>query len=272
MKDQKDMDWELFEMLEGDLSPEEESELLEKIEGDAGLSADWDFMQMTQLDAPEVVYTGKSKLIKKDTALITFTAVQWRRTAAIAAMLALCYPAWQLFMPKTDSVDGLAGSATELVEPKATESEVVTPSVENEAVESLVADDNVAPKPIKSRKNPIQKMAPIVKDEMVIPEVKEQLVSLDPANSPIDIKTASTTLEPLPKANVMYNMQMLIPREETPTYKGIRHTVNAGLALAAAPFKNTKIKVQPADNQSIQIIYSSQQYNATAMVSLKPLK
>ena len=33
MKDQKDMDWELFEMLEGDLSPEEESELLEKDRG-----------------------------------------------------------------------------------------------------------------------------------------------------------------------------------------------------------------------------------------------
>jgi hypothetical protein len=65
---------------------------------------------------------------------------------------------------------------------------------------------------------------------------------------------------------------MLIPQDEPASYNGVRSTINAGLSLVTAPFRNAKIKVQPADKQSIQIIYSSEQYNATAMVSLKPLK
>ncbi|MCO4819581.1 MAG: hypothetical protein KC517_08150 [Bacteroidetes bacterium] len=271
MKDQKDMDWELFEMLEGDLSPEEESELLKMIEDDADLAADWDFMRMTQLDAPEVVYQGKDKLIKTDTTLIAFSAVQWRRAAAIAALLALCYPTWQLFMPKTDAVEGLAGSATELVLPNTDNtinSQETKPTVEV-AVQEV---PNHPPSDVKEPRKSLELPVPMNEKMITTPDVANQLVSVEPLMQKNGLNTESKPLESLHKANVMYNMEMLIPQDEPASYNGVRSTINAGLSLVTAPFRNAKIKVQPADKQSIQIIYSSEQYNATAMVSLKPLK
>ena len=266
------MDWELFEMLEGDLSPEEESELLEKINEDADLAADWDFMQMTQLDAPDVVYQGKDKLIKKDTTLIAFSAMQWRRTAAIAAILALCYPAWQLFMPKTDTVEGLAGSANELVLPTEDESDVNVNK--SESVPEIQVAVQEAPNQSTNQVKASQKSVelPVKEEKTTIPNVAEQLVSIEPMRQQIDLNPETKAVASLHRANVMYNMDMLIPQDEAPSYNGIRSTINSGLSLVAAPFRNAKIKVQPADKQSIQIIYSSEQYNATAMVSLKPLK
>ena len=86
MKKQKDMDWELFELLEGELTAEQEAELLSKIEGQSDLDSEWAFMQMTQLETPEVTYKHKDKLIKKDTTLLTFTAIQWKRAVALAAI------------------------------------------------------------------------------------------------------------------------------------------------------------------------------------------
>lgn len=274
MKEQKDIDWELFEMLEGELSPEQEAALLDKINNDTNVSSDWDFMQMTELDAPEVIYPGKQNLIKKDTTLIAFSAVQWRRVIGIAAVLALCYPLWQLLMPKTENIDGLAGSATEIVNRS---SEVESPVIINNLVPTIDDTDAIEHTPVRQIKHKAIAQHTI---KTIDPEVKESLpeqsspalVRIKPSHAFVSLTQYKNDPEPLPKATAQYNMAALLPADKGMTYNGIRPALNSGLAALTSPFRNAKIKVQPTDKNTLQIIYSSLQYNATAMVSLKPLK
>ncbi|MFT7590646.1 MAG: hypothetical protein ACI9UJ_000557 [bacterium] len=274
MKEQKDMDWELFEMLEGELTPEQEAALLNKIDGDKTLSSDWDFMQMTTLDAPEVVYNGKQNLIKKDTTLIVFSSVQWRRIVSVAALLALCYPVWQFLMPKTNNLEGLAGSATEIVNPSSdVEGSIIGDDMASSKEAIDVTDDTPV---VKVKREAIvqqyQKIAKPEVDEIPAVQPSPAIVSIEPSNMSIALSPTNNEPALLPKARHRYSMASLLPKDEKKTYKGIRPTINAGLAALTSPLRNAKIKVRPTDNKTIQIVYSSLQYNASAMVSLKPLK
>jgi hypothetical protein len=273
MKKHKDMDWELFEMLEGELTPEQEQDLLNKMKSDSSLTTDWEFMQMTQLDAPDVQYQGKSKLLKKDTTLIVFSTLQWKRIAGIAALLALSFPIWNYFKPQTDSVNELAGSASELI--KQPEIKTTAPAVVDiEAKEDVPVQSTVSSVP-KSTIRSIQPVQTISKPTPSLADkiTREALVDISPKNSNWNIETQTSEFVAVPKAKMQYNMASLIPREEpNKAYKGIRPSINAGLSLLVSPFRESKIKVKPTDKKTIQIVYSSSQYNASAMVSLKPLK
>ncbi|MFT5725673.1 MAG: hypothetical protein ACI9JN_002800 [Bacteroidia bacterium] len=276
MKKHKDMDWELFELLEGELTAKEESALKGTIESDTTLESEWGLMQMTQLEAPTVTYKRKQQLVKKETILIAFSAVQWRRVAAIAAILALCYPIWQVLLPSGNSVERIAGSATELITPGAVETKEAPSQIESHpkvAVATIAApkEDEIVPKLKKRSIN--QKV--FVKQEAQPQQVQEryEMVFIEPINTAINLQVTATALNALPMANVSYNMADLLPKDEgVKSYNGIRGTMNAGIALLVSPFRDARIKLEPTDKKTLKILYSSTQYNATAMVRLKPLK
>ena len=269
MKKQKDMDWELFELLEGELTGEQEAELLSKIEGQSDLESEWAFMQMTQLETPEVTYKHKDKLLKKDTTLLTFTAIQWKRVVAIAAMLMLCYPIWNYLIKTQDSGEGIVGSASEIIPKNEVEATITPESLPVEVKKETVAVVKQNSAPVKKTNQP----KPTKVIDQTNPDLKTpfEVVSINSTGTHVSIANNIVDVQQPRKAMVRYNMDKDLPRNES-RYKGVRSTVNTGLALLATPFRESKIQVQPTDKKTIQIVYSSMQYNATAMVSLKPLK
>lgn len=270
MKKHEDIAYNMFELLEGDLSPEQEAALMDVIKDDEGLKTDWEFMQMTQLEAPNVTYKHKKKLLKKDTTLIAFSAVQWRRVASIAAIFAVCIPIWNYLFTNPKGVEEMAGSATELIPAESSENEDITrPSeVVVDATEIPSVNQTKDVEKVPTTPSRVVVHQPLNQED---PMYDTELVSVTPVIEMPAIGASFPALSKLPKAKHRYNMARMIPADDR-RYKGIRSTVNASLALLAVPFKESKIQIKPADSKTIQIVYSSEQYNASAMVSLKPLK
>ena len=253
MKAHKDIDWELFELLEGDLTPEQEAKIVNAIDENPALESDWEFMQMTQLETPDVTYTHKSKLLKKDTTLIAFSAVQWKRVVGVAAALVLCYPIWNYLIKTTDTTEGMVGAASEVIQPETTVPEA-TAAVIEEPTSTEDQTSNVA-QTIEKPNITIPEEIPNQETNQTNPELNTpiELVSATPTQSNVTISTTITELQALSQVNVGYKMADLIPKDEA-KYKGIRATVNTSLALLATPFMDAKIKVQPADNKTMQML------------------
>jgi hypothetical protein len=271
MKKRKDMDWELFELLEGELSAKEESEILDIISSDDQISSEWDFMQMTQLSTPDISYSRKQQLVKKDTGLVAFSSFQWRRVISVAAVLALCFPLWKLILKSTDSAENMIGSANEIITPKSSNEIDSRPNLGDHPLTASASLEG--PTQSKTERIPYQMRPKIEPTKPTDDERKAELVSILPARIITDIQAQNEALPNLPKARVRYNMASLLPLDEDrKSFKGIRPTFDAGLAKISSPFRDSRLRLQPSEKNTITILYSSNQYHASAMVSLKPLK
>jgi len=121
----------MFDLLEGNLSEADELRVMDQIEGDEFLFREWKLFKSTVLIADkEVTYSGKSKLLKEEKAVIMPMYTRWAAVAASVCILAAAV----LFWPDRDIVD-------------ATESAVVEPAAELPVgtEEVLVSDKLDAP-------------------------------------------------------------------------------------------------------------------------------
>ena len=125
----------MFDLLEGNLSEADELRVMDQIEGDEFLFREWKLFKSTVLIADkEVTYSGKSKLLKEEKAVIMPMYTRWAAVAASVCILAAAV----LFWPDTERVSPLVD---------ATESAVVEPAAELPVgiEEVLVSDKLDAP-------------------------------------------------------------------------------------------------------------------------------
>ncbi|MFT5348875.1 MAG: hypothetical protein ACI9M3_001921 [Bacteroidia bacterium] len=108
----------MFDLLEGNLSEADELRVMDQIEGDEFLFREWKLFKSTVLIADkEVTYSGKSKLLKEEKAVIMPMYTRWAAVAASVCILAAAV----LFWPDTEKVSTLVD---------ATESAVAEPAAE----------------------------------------------------------------------------------------------------------------------------------------------
>ena len=108
----------MFDLLEGNLSEADELRVMDQIEGDEFLFREWKLFKSTVLIADkEVTYSGKSKLLKEEKAVIMPMYTRWAAVAASVCILAAAV----LFWPDTERVSPLVD---------ATESAVAEPAAE----------------------------------------------------------------------------------------------------------------------------------------------
>ena len=108
----------MFDLLEGNLSEADELRLMDQIEGDEFLFREWKLFKSTVLIADkEVTYSGKSKLLKEEKAVIMPMYTRWAAVAASVCILAAAV----LFWPDRDVVSPIVD---------ATESAVAEPAAE----------------------------------------------------------------------------------------------------------------------------------------------
>ena len=108
----------MFDLLEGNLSEADELRVMDQIEGDEFLFREWKLFKSTVLIADkEVTYSGKSKLLKEEKAVIMPMYTRWAAVAASVCILAAAV----LFWPDRDVVSPIVD---------ATESAVAEPAAE----------------------------------------------------------------------------------------------------------------------------------------------
>lgn len=282
MKERENMDWKLFELMENDLSPEEEVEILKAIEEDNALENDWELLQHTRLVAPEVAYSNKESLRKKETKLIAFTGLSWMKYAAGIALVIGSYPLWKAFLP-SDDAEGLGSSMVKSVEKETPVEEVQPIELEVEVKsEEQLAEEAPAPTP-NTDYNYVA--TPTIADEMddttiqVSNEPEYTSPVIDIANvEPVADYDLREDVESTPKLTPgeMDYASLYKASEETEKlgYNGVRPAINQSLAWLASPFRNSKVKIKPVEDKkgTLQIEFNTKQYSAVAMLSLKPMK
>jgi len=303
MKKREDMEWKLFELLEDELSASEEADILAQMENDEALEEEWSLLQSTKLTAPEVTYANKKSLLKKETTVLAFAGVKWLRYAAILAVVAGSYPLWKTVIFSND-VDGLVGTASEIVDPNHT-----TKTIEPGETVEMPADELQTPGAIEtvasaSDKTPLKTNAskqevaeagqssgsnPSKLDKHKKPELimyvrrAPEYVFVSPRT---DVNGLVEASERKPQLSVPVHFSpewfaqmdvvddMYEQENNASDYRGIRPALNSGLAWIISPFKNSKVSVKPVPGnfKALQFTYSNSQYEATAMVSLTPIK
>lgn len=283
MKEEKNMDWRMFELLENDLSAEEAEQLLSEIELDSDLEAEWSLMQQTKLEAEPVVFQNKRSLKKKETTLLAFSFTSWQKVASIAAVLALSFPLWKGILLNEDVSHQIPG-AISAIEHKDNKLEKAQPEVLQPEVTPEVAEQPATQEVLPETPSYVKVNTPVVEnpgsnkqvqqDEVIPPNtqpIEVEIPEINPKNNYVVLASADDIAMPEKAKNVAQSM--VVPgEEEKKGFQGIRPTINIGLALLSAPFNNSKIKIGPLKDRKIEIEYSSDQYFATAMVSLRPLK
>ncbi len=280
MKDNKNIDWEMFELLEGGMTAEDADKILAKINGSEALQSEWELLQNTKLPESKIVYKHKNDLLKKDTRILAFAAFSWTKAASVAAAVIIALPiGWYFLKNKSDvqiSSTIIDAVPSEVITPDAMYP-IDEPTQASENVKSLASNpndnvENVAPK--RSTKS----MGAVKKD--LVPHVIQQsssnsteYVSVESTSPALHVKTNNQPLKSLNIVLISPEVDYLIPRSnQEGGFRGIRPTINSGLALLALPFKGSKLEVKPSDNKTLRIEYRSNQYAASAMLSLKPLK
>jgi hypothetical protein len=293
MKKREDMEWKLFELLEGELSVSEEAEILAQMEEDESLEEEWALLQSTRLTAPEVSYTNKKSLLKKETTVLAFTGMKWLKYAAILAVVAGTYPLWKTAI-FSDDVEGLVGSASEIVEPnhvaKTIEPEP-TADIPQEEIQSSEVAESITPQrvdvePVREYSAPQNNPDPLSRHSHtgLVKTLQPLGYVIVPAKSEVNNLTvqreyAAQDFVPVqfsPEWFAQMDVGDVTAEEENNTlkYRGIRPALNSGLAWIASPFRNSKVSVKPVPGnfKALQFTYSNSQYEATAMVSLTPIK
>ena len=291
----KDIDWKLFELLEGELSAEEEAQLLAEIESDEELQAEWEGMQRAVAPTPQMSFPNKSALLRKERKIIPLwsflSATPVRVAAAATIILFIAYPIWKFSTPQQGT-----GSLVDAIETPVTD-EVMPQNDQNDA--SLVADtevqnttDQVEETIVPQESAPIINQTPnynypsdqiqVVSDDVTEdPEMitnDEELMDLRvaPISAPVRFASSQSRSE-APMRLYKTESRQLDRRAERAMYdqyddyNGIRPMIDKGLYALGTPFRNTVVKVNRTDYEKSTLImaYVGQRYQAMAMLELK---
>lgn len=131
----------MFDLLEGNLSEADELRVMDQIEGDEFLFREWKLFKSTVLIAQkDVVFAGKSSLLKEEKGAEIALFRPWMAVAASVAILAVAF----IFWPTSDAPQM---ADTHVVEKNTTE-DIVSPSTD--VAEELLQDKSIA---IETTKN-----------------------------------------------------------------------------------------------------------------------
>lgn len=291
----KDIDWKLFELLEGELSAEEEAQLLAEIESNKELQEEWEGMQRAVAPVPQMSFPNKSALLKKERKIIPLwsflSAAPFKVAAAAIIVLFIAYPIWKFGTPQQGT-----GSLVDAVEEPVT-NDVLPESFENRP--SLVNDENIentsdneaesifttetAPTINQSPENNNPQDLIQVATEDVTKErelMRNDEESLDLRVSPIDapVRFASAHSRSEAPMRLYKTESRELDREaeramynQFDDYNGVRPMIDKGLYALSTPFRNTVVKVNRTDYEKPTLImaYVGQRYQAMAMLELK---
>lgn len=185
----------MFDLLEGNLSEADELRVMDQIEGDEFLFREWKLFKSTVLIADkEVTYSGKSKLLKEEKAVVMPMYTRWAAVAASVCILAAAV----LFWPDRDVASPIV---------VATESAVAEPAAELPVglEEVLVSDKlDAAGEADKSNTNT---PAEHIKQSTSVYETPREILAdvpkteIEQPENPIDNKLPS--IEDIPVNNVV---------------------------------------------------------------------
>lgn len=284
MKERNDIDWKLFELLENDLSPEEEAEILAKIEAEDGLADEWNLVQQTRLVPPDVTYKGKKGLLKKETVFLEFANLSWLKYAAVIAIVAISYPLWKSYIQ--DNASEMAGAVKSIENGEDDNSEVAeigsgevsTDKPTNETKEvttpKTVARSNGYSAPgTEPGGSPNDKKEQVNDDEnrdeyqwtplVLQPKGYAQLVNESTRYSAGSV--LNTTAYEI--NDLMYDGH---DDYGSGYAMGLRPIIDGSISWMLSPFQNSKLRIHRVqDNRMLEIEYKSIQYHAVAMVNLK---
>jgi hypothetical protein len=287
----------MFDLLEGNLSEADELRVMDQIEGDEFLFREWKLFKATVLIADkDVTYSGKSKLLKEEKAVIMPMYTRWAAVAASVCILAaavLFWPDTEVASPIVDATESaVAEPAAEL--PVGIEEVLVSDKLDaaGEAVKSntntpteniersnrvhntprdIVAD--VPTTEIELQEDPIDNKAPSIEDipvnnvvvardtkqneELILPELVPESVEIV-----ADISKPTSTLALTSKEKAIGFVTKNTPRR-------IKEKAIEIIALMSNP----KIKFNPSfknKRPSLEIELETNGYAAVA--SLQPFK
>ncbi|MCB9262786.1 MAG: hypothetical protein H6607_10465 [Flavobacteriales bacterium] len=269
MKDEKNIEWKLFELLENELSEAEELEILSAIEADEELACMWQDMQATKLTPPNIVYNNKESLLKRETKLIAFAGFGWMKYAAAVVIMVLSYPLWKSYISDKETSSALLNSETPN---EKVDEQKITPIIEEESVKATdferITHNSVRPKSIK----PTFELNPT--EETVQKEsFANDMVNLKPIQSELNFvrhhqnATKQTAIENLA-------IQLAFIEEDGFEFQGVRTTLNNSFTSVFNHIKGIKIDVEPIEenkNKAWNFSFQNNQYTVSALVSLKPL-
>ena len=297
----EDREWLLFDLLEGNLSEEDEAATLEAVEADDELFALWEAMQQTVLTPEPIVFTRKSELMKDEAAPIIIMA-WWQKpmrvAAAIAAFAILSFGAYQYLTSYDQStIPGVYSSLEEVTHPETFPQQDVIPQDETttlpESPNGAETPEN-EPAPVKQfahqqtsqpGRHLIDPQAgsqeePATADPnlmMEVPVIAAQTLPLllglkmrtDGVEFGEGITPEAVPYEPIRSSGEVHHLKL----KPATQYHGVRNSLNQGLAALIEPIKNTHIKVrrmQDHKDPGFRIEVMTDQYYAVAMVHLLP--
>lgn len=295
MEDWKqDIDWKLFELMEGELSAEDEAQLLKQIESDDELRESWEKMQLAVAPVPGMTFPDKSKLRKKEHRIVPIlsfmTATPMKVAAAVIIVLLASYPVWKFTSP--DQGTGSIIDAVDTTTPSArsehlAEKTIRTPESGFE-VEDQVASEGMLPKeqnpPINNNIHEFSLQQPVhVAADQVDREEQPNTAELpnadlrvSPISAPVHFVSSNHAGE-APKRLYRTDSRDLDLKAERAMfnqyddYNGIRPMIDKSLYALGTPFRNTVIKVDRSQTERPTLImaYVGQRYQAMAMLELK---
>lgn len=274
MNSHKDMpvddekDWILFQLLEGDLSPEEETEVRKKILLDQEWALAWEQMQAVVLDASEeqgLSPTQKRTLIKS----FPLFGASWQRWAAAAVFLIIAGGAW-FFMDSNEfpvTKDMVRESQQDDIIPLNTVTDTLLPIKETDQHSNQVTN---------KRQNIIKKdFAP--RSDNAIPEVQfaaepvhmHTRFGMDQIRFPLHENQHVSMPEPLKvKLRVNYHPRITEPLVIKQSITRIQQRINREIYALSAPRLQVRRK-QEGLLPVFELAFHSAGYEAVARLELK---
>lgn len=291
----KDIDWKLFELLEGELSAEEEAQLLAEIESDKELQEEWEGMQRAVAPVPQMSFPNKSALLKKERKIIPLwsflSAAPVKVAAAAIIILFIAYPIWKFNTPQQGTgslVDAVEAPVTNDIIPESSPEEGSLVSDEDleqvteKEAKSLFANDTAPRINQTPVNNQPQDQIRVVSEDVSAEreQMRNDKESVDLRVSPIDAPVRFASVQSRSEAPMrLYQTESReLDRkaeramyDQYDDYNGVRPMIDKGLYALGAPFRNTVVKVNRTDYEKPTLImaYVGQRYQAMVMLELK---
>ena len=297
----------MFDLLEGNLSEEEELRVMDQIEGDEFLFKEWKLFKSTVLIADkDIIFEGKANLLKEEKIAIISLYSRWMAVAASVTILAAVFIYWPTSTPPQvvtatkisiqDTEEVLVGVENTTDETEETleadkddferlakvatpEESIVKASFESDKSEqyNTVNKKTLAQDEVQMSKEE----AKAILEDKIVEEVKTELIAKVPSTTKEQLRD-EINLPAEPRNNVTTNtddaIAVVVPktgREKIFAFVTNRPLERIATMTASVLIKvrNPTLQVQPdfKDRRpSLKIEFESEGYQATA--SIQPFK
>lgn len=269
-------EWQLFELLEGNLSPAEEVELLSRIEKDSELAAEWELMKASILPESDLILPDKNKYHRRGTILPLFQMRGIQIAAALAAVILAT-----VFFAVRNQEEQLTSALTIVQDDRSTEpAEETIAEPQNEIENSVEAErGSLTDQSQRSTAQAPSTIGSMYEEERV--SFVHQLIQMDSRKPQPDLfQTGRNQL--YQENRLLYGIAgspvfaitdypVLEPKQEK-RVESLRDLVDQGMNYLVQPIRNTHINlVKNSENNKpvLKILYDGEHYQALAMLEFK---